>query len=153
MSKNTQGYKLDLAHQTLTMTATFAAAANVPNTDEYKIVRQFLRDFPNLKITYRTHETPKRYNNSNGTITKRNQFLGLTYKRMEKYMNALDDGQEYLAEYNKIRAAADAICASPYSVVAQWFMAQFPLYREKPLSYLTNTVPVLDYATFLEEVA
>ena len=149
MATKMKGYKLDLAHQTLTLTAAFADAANNPGTAEYKLVCQFQHDFPNLVIVNRTHTTPKRYNNKNGIVTQRNQFSGLNYKRMEKFMNALPEGKKFLDEYNKLKAVAD-ICPSPYAVIRRWFIAQFPKYREDPLFYVNNSVEVIDFAAFLE---
>ena len=70
MTKKTNGYKLDLANQTLTMTAAFEAAANDPNSDEYALVRQLLNDFPKLKLVRKTHKTPTRYKNSDGSFTR-----------------------------------------------------------------------------------
>ena len=154
MATKMKGYKLDLAHQTLTLTAAFADAANNPGTAEYKLVRQFQHDFPNLVIVNRTHTTPKRYNNKNGIVTQRNQFSGLNYERMEKFMNALPEGEKYLEEYNNLRAVAvPKLCRSPYTVVRRWFEAQFPKYRENPLFYVHNSVEVIDYAAFIDSAA
>lgn len=149
MSKKNAGYKLDLAHQTLTLTAAFADAANNPASDEYNLVRQFQHDFPNLKIVNRTHATPKRYNNKNGTITYHNQFNGLTYKKMEKFMGALPDGEKYLNEYNALRSVV-LLSPSGYASVRRWFAAQFPKYRENPLFYVKNSVEVIDYAAYVD---
>ena len=157
MSKKNAGYKLDLAHQTLTLTAAFADAANNPASDEYNLVRQFQHDFPNLKIVYRTHATPTSYNGKmNGD--KRTPYYptkNLSYERMEKFMDAFDGGQKYRNEYDKLRKAAEAMCLAPYMPVARWFMAQFPEFRKDPLYYTKpeHLPDVIDYATFLEKVA
>jgi hypothetical protein len=149
MAKKNMGYKLDLAHQTLTMTASFVEAANDPESEEYQLVQRLRSDFPNLKVENRTHASPKHYKNSNGTVTTRNQFNKLTYERMEKFMNALDDGQKYLDEYRKLREKAAAMCVAPYAPVARWFMAQFPKYWENPLFYLdTEKLPNHNHSVF-----
>ena len=83
-------YKLDLANQTLTITAAFAEAANNPGSKEYRLVRQLQHDFPNLRIEHRTHASPKKYTNSNGRITTHNQYKKLTYGRMEQFMSVID---------------------------------------------------------------
>lgn len=152
MANAIRGYKLDLAHQTLTMTAAFAEKANNPGTAEYRLVRQFLHDFPNLKVENRTHASPKRYKNSNGTVTTRNQFNGLTYEKMEQFMNNLPEGKKYLDEYNALRAVV-VLSPSGYASVRRWFAAQFPKYRENPLFYVKNSVDVIDYAAFLNTAA
>ena len=149
MATKMKGYKLDLAHQTLTLTAAFADAANNPGTAEYKLVRQFQHDFPNLVIVNRTHATPKRYNNKNGIVTHRNQFSGLNYERMEKFMNALPEGEKYLNEYKALRSVV-VLSPSGYASVRRWFAAQFPKYRENPLFYVKNSVEVIDYAAYID---
>ncbi len=154
MATKMKGYKLDLAHQTLTLTAAFADAANNPGSAEYKLVRQFLHDFPNLEIVNRTRTSPTSYKGK-GQDGKRTSYYptkNLSYERMERFMNALDNSQKYLDEYHKLREKAEAICLSPYAPVAQWFMAQFPKFREEPLFYLdTEKLPdVISFSDYLE---
>ena len=151
MSKNTFGYKLDLAAQTLTLTAAFAEAANDPTSAEYELVQQFKNDFPRLIIKRQTHRKPKKYKNKNGTITKCNQFKNLTYERMERFMGALPNSAEYLEAYYALREKAEAMCPSPYSAVSQWFMKQFPKFRTNPLFYIENEAEIIDFADILEK--
>lgn len=150
--KNNLGYKLDLAAkpQTLTLSAKFAEAANNPDSDEYKLVRQFQHDFPGLTIERRTHKTPTRYKNSDGSVTYCQKNKKLTYKRMERFMSALPNGADYLSAYWNLREKAEAMCASPYSAVIAWFRAQFPEYRKNPLHYLDNQPEVIPFADILE---
>ena len=65
MKKN--AYVIDFSAQTLTLTAAFVDAANNPESDEYALLCQFQRDFPNLRIVRKTHKTPMRYRNSDGS--------------------------------------------------------------------------------------
>lgn len=144
------GYNLDFATQTLTLSAKFADAANNPGSKEYRLVRQFQHDFPNLTVIRKTHATPTRYHNSDGSITACQKNKKLTYERMERFMNALPDGAEYLAAYWELREKADDMCASPYSAVSAWFMKQFPQFRSNPLFYLDNKPKVIPYSAILE---
>ena len=66
-------------------------------------------------------------------------------------MNALPDGAEYLTAYCKLREKADAMCASPYSAVSDWFMRQFPQFRSNPLFYLDNSPKVIDFSSVLSK--
>ena len=145
-----RGYKLDFATNTLTVSASFADAMNDPNSKEYQLVCQFKHDFPHLRIERKTHATPSRYKNSDGSITKRNQRNGLTYERMERYMSALPNGADYLGAYFELREKAEAMCASPYAVVSAWFMRQFPKFRKNPLFYLNNQPSIIDFADVVE---
>ncbi len=151
MKKNS--YYFNVVENTLTLTADFADALNNPNSDEYKLLRQFQCDFPNLRIVRKTRSTPTRYHNSDGSITAYNKNKRLTYKRMEQFMGALPDGKKYLDEYNKLCKTAKEMCLAPYAPVARWFMAQFPNFRDDPLFYVDNPVEVIDYAAFLKKTA
>ena len=148
MKKN--AYVIDFAKQTLTLTAAFVDAANNPENEEYALLCQFQRDFPNLRIVRKKHKTPTRYRNSDGSTTARNKHNNLTYERMERFMNALPDGAEYLTAYCELREKADAMCASPYSAVSDWFMRQFPQFRSNPLFYLDNKPKVIPISAIIE---
>jgi len=148
-----KGYKLDIPSQTLTLTAAFCKAMNNPNSAEYKLYRHFLRDFPNLTVIQKTHSTPAKYRNSNGTETKRNQFRGLSDKRMDTFVAMLpdtDNGRIIRDNYHSLKEKAKTICLSPSAAVRKWFVNQFPKYKENPLYYLKNDVTPLDISTFLE---
>lgn len=149
MKKN--AYVIDFAAQTLTLTAAFADAANNPESEEYALLCQVQRDFPNLRIVRKTHATPTHYRNSDGTTTARNKHDGLTYERMERFVKALPNGEVYVDAYNNVRKKAEAMCASPYAAVSGWFMEQFPDYRKAPLNYLRNQPKVIDFSTILAE--
>lgn len=139
MKKNS--YKLDITKQTLTLSASFAAAMNDPTSEEYKLVRQFQHDFPSIVIVRKTHKSP----------AKPNKHSGLTFERMERFMSALPDGVDYLEAYFDLREKAEAMCASPYAVVSAWFMRQFPKFRTNPLFYIDNAPAIIDFSAVLEK--
>ena len=145
-----RAFVLDVVNNTLTLSADFVDAMNDPTNAEYQLVCQFQHDFPNLRVVRKTHATPTRYRNSDGTTTARNKHNNLTYERMERFMNALPDGAEYLAAYRELRDKADAMCASPYSAVSDWFMRQFPQFRKNPLFYLDNKPKVIPISAIIE---
>ena len=145
-----RAYVLDVVNNTLTLSADFVDAMNDPTNAEYQLVCQFQHDFPNLRVVRKTHATPTRYRNSDGSTTARNKHNNLTYERMERFMNALPDGAEYLAAYRELRGKAEDMCASPYAAVSAWFMKQFPQFRSNPLFYLDNKPKVIPYSTILE---
>lgn len=143
-------YSFSVVSQTLIMSAAFEKAM-IENREsvENKLYMRLREDFPNLIVKRATHATPKHYNNSDGTKTTRNKHNDLTYKRMERFLNALPNGAEYLEAYKKNRSIAEAICASPYSAVSAWFMKQFPEFRSNPLFYLDNSPKIIDFSTVL----
>ena len=146
-------YKFDITKQTLTISASFAEAMNDPTSEEYQLVRQFKHDFPRLTIVRKTHKTPTRYHNSDGSITTHNKHNGLTYERMERFILALSpkDDTDYLEAFYTVRKMAEAMCASPYAVVSEWFMKQFPMYRTNPLFYIDHQPDIIDFSAVLEK--
>ena len=150
MTKKTAGYKLDLATQTLTLTSAFADATNDPTSDEYKLVRTLLADFPQLSIVKKTHTSPKYYKNKDGSKTKNNQFKNLTYENIEAFMALLPNSEKYLKEYNRIKACAEVMSNSTYAVVRKWFAKQFPDYKTNPVFYLDNPPEITDFQVLLE---
>ena len=144
-------YSFSVVSQTLTMSAAFEKAM-IENreSEENKLYMRLREDFPNLIVKRATHATPTLYRNSDGTKTARNKHNNLTYERMERFMNALPDGAEYLAAYRELRGKAEDMCASPYAAVSAWFMKQFPQFRSNPLFYLDNKPKVIPISAIIE---
>ena len=139
-----KNYRFDFSTKTLYITKDFADKANNPISKEYELLLKFQKDFPQMKVENRTHKTPTRYRNSNGAITSRNQFKGLSYDRMEHFINALPRSEEYVREYLFVKDIGG------YATAAKWFMEQFPNYRNNPLVYLYDEVDVVPAASVIE---
>ena len=144
-------FVFDVISQTLTITAKFAKMMNDPQSDEYKLVQQFRKDFPNLTIAKKTHKSATHYTTKSGEKFYCNQFKNLTYDRMEKFIKALPKSESYLREYTFVKDFASAIQTSGYTLVRKWFVAQFPEFRKNPLFYLSHSPELVSGATFLEE--
>jgi hypothetical protein len=144
-------FVFDVISQTLTITAKFAKMMNDPQSDEYKLVQQFRKDFPNLTIAKKTHKSATHYTTKSGEKFNCNQFKNLTYDRMEKFIKALPKSESYLREYTFVKDFASAIQTNGYTLVRKWFVAQFPEFRKNPLFYLSHSPELVSGATFLEE--
>lgn len=144
-------FVFDVISQTLTITAKFAKMMNDPQSDEYKLVQQFRKDFPNLTIAKKTHKSATSYTTKSGEKFNCNQFKNLTYDRMEKFISALPKNEGYLREYLFVKNFASAIQHNGYALVRKWFVAQFPEFRKNPLFYLYNTPELVSGFAFLEE--
>jgi hypothetical protein len=144
-------FVFDVISQTLTITAKFAKMMNDPQSDEYKLVQQFRKDFPNLTIAKKTHKSATHYTTKSGEKFNCNQFKNLTYDRMEKFIKALSKSESYLREYTFVKDFASAIQTNGYTLVRKWFVAQFPEFRKNPLFYLSHSPELVSGATFLEE--
>ncbi len=55
----------------------------------------------------------------------------LNYKKMEKYISCVEDSEAYLAEFEAVKAAAQATKSS-YAVVWKWFKQKFPNFNGVP---------------------
>ena len=144
-------YKFDVVSQTLTVTAKFAKMMNDPQSDEYKLVQQFRKDFPNLTIAKKTHKSATHYTTKSGEKFNCNQFKNLTYDRMEKFISALPQNVEYMSEYTVVKNFATSVKGNGYPLVREWFMTQFPEFRKNPLFYLNNTPQIVKASTFMAE--
>jgi hypothetical protein len=144
-------FSLDVVSMTLTITAKFGKMMNDPQSDEYKLVQQFRKDFPNLTIAKKTHKSATHYTTKSGEKFNCNQFKNLTYDRMEKFISALPKNEGYLREYLFVKNFASAIQHNGYALVRKWFVAQFPEFRKNPLFYLYNTPELVSGFAFLEE--
>ena len=144
-------FVFDVISQTLTITAKFAKMMNDPQSDEYKLVQQFRKDFPNLTIAKKTHKSATNYTTKSGEKFNCNQFKNLTYDRMEKFISALPQSEGYLREYTFVKDFASAIQHNGYTLVRKWFVAQFPEFRKNPLFYLNHSPALVSGAAFLDQ--
>ena len=144
-----ENYKFDAISRTLVMSAGFARAVCDTRSKEYKLFVRMQNEIPGLNVVRKTHASPSSYKGQNGKKTSYYPTKGLSFKKMEQFMNALPEGQKFLDEYNALKGVC-VLCPSSYAVVRRWFEAQFPKYRENPLFYVRNSVDVIDYADFLK---
>ena len=144
-------FSFDVISQTLTITAQFAKMMNDPESDEYKLVMRFQKDFPNLTITKKTHKSATHCTTKSGEKFNCNQFKNLTYDRMEKFISALPKSESYLREYSFVKDFASAIQTNGYTLVRKWFVAQFPEFRKNPLFYLSHSPELVSGFQFLDE--
>ena len=119
--KSAVGYKIDFTTNTLTMNYKFHAASQEYGTDENKLVKKILRDFPSLTIAVKAGREVKTPNKN-----KR-----LTYANMKKHIAAYENSDELLDVFETVKALSKT-AASPYKFVSDWFVAQFPDYNKAP---------------------
>ena len=115
------GYKINFAANTITITADFEAKANDPNTEQYRLLKQIQADYPAMKISRKTHRSPKTCNPSKG----------LTYANMKRYIMVYENAAELLKQFENVKVQA-ALQPNSYDYVKRWFVAQFPSYRNLP---------------------
>ena len=133
-----KGYKLSLTAKTLTITKAFEEAWIDPESEEYKLYQRLMQEIPGLQVQRKTHATPKKYTTKQGETFTSNPFNKLTYKNMERFINALPNSGEYLEQFNFAKDHAGDFNLTAYKLVREWFVQQFPEYRKNPLFYLKN---------------
>ena len=146
-----KGYIVDFVRKTITITAEFEKAMRNPEAEAYKTIQKLCADFPNMRIVRRTHRTPARYTSKQGDVSACNPYKNLTYEKMEQFISALPNSTEYRRQYDFLKTYASGIQTNGYSIVRNWFVAQFPLYRKEPLFYLTGEHTILSAADFLKK--
>ena len=65
-------------------------------------------------------------------------------------MSSLSKSDEYMTEYIFLKDYAGKIQTNKYKLVRQWFVAQFPEFRNNPLTYFHNEPEVLNAKEFAE---
>ena len=85
---NVTGYSYDITTNTLTVTADFAKKASQLNTPEYRIVKQYRAEFPDIAIQRKT--------NSASHSSK-----GIKYADMERYMKMCRTADRWLLDTDR----------------------------------------------------
>ena len=108
-------YAIDFTTNTVTVTKKFLEAAQMSGTPEFNTMMQ-IRE---MGMTIITKAPAKKKN------TK------LTYDKMQKYINLLDEAEKYQAEFERVQIESLAYDAS-YAYVLKWFKKTFPSYGKQP---------------------
>ena len=95
----------------------FEKNARVFGTPEFKLWREYLREFPNAKmITKSIKKNPDKRTNKN-----------LKYENMRQFIKEQDNAEELLQEFEK-EIRMSKIQSNPYKAVLAWFLQKFENY-------------------------
>lgn len=98
------------------MSREFAKYAEQVGSDEYNLLQQTRRDYPNFRVVRKQIAKKK----------DKESYKGLTYEYMENYIKLHDDKEEtIMKEYKEMRLLA-ACHSIRYPVIKKWFFKQFP---------------------------
>ena len=112
------GYKIMFGDNNVIMNYKFAAAAAKYGTPENMLLRNIRNDFPGMTevvVSGREQTTPR-------------PNYRLTYENMEKYIKACSGSEEFLKEFETVKAQSKA-ATSPYKYVCDWFTTKFSDYK------------------------
>ena len=135
------------------MTKAFEEAVISGEGEEYKLYTRLMKEYPGITVIRKTHKSPTVYNNKKGPKTYCNQFKNLTYKNMERFIEAIPNHEPFLKEFKFLEKKASKLQTNGYKVVREWFVAQFPEYRNNPAFYLYHTPNVINAAELFKDVA
>ena len=116
---------ISVRSRSLVLSKSFATKAAIFGTDEYKMLQEARRDYPDYKVTVGKTKATK-------TDKEQDIFKGLNYDYMEKYIEAHDDEEKsIMAEYLDLRgksAEAKELQAGSASFleIRSWFLNTFP---------------------------
>ena len=130
-----KGYEIDFTTNTLYMNFKFAEASTEYGTPEYKLLQNIRKDLPSIKIEKRAGRNAKTCN-----ANKR-----LTYANMESYIKIQDNADELMAAYMIAREESKSQ-NSPYAFVRNWFVNQFPNYKECKILKDDKIIPFAEAA-------
>ena len=99
------------------VTKVFATPARIFGTPEYKLWKEYRKDFPEAQMVTKTIKK---------NATKRT-YKNLTYANMERFLKSQDNADQLLKEF-KVKKEAAAIQQNPYRAVLAWFLQTFPDY-------------------------
>ena len=105
---------------TAQVTKAFEKKACIFGTEEFKLWREYKKEFPNAKMT--TKDIKKNPNKQ--TSTK-----NMTYEHMAIYIRQQDGAQELMLEFKK-QVALSKVQTNPYRCVLAWFIRKFENYDD-----------------------
>lgn len=92
----------------------FAKKAVIFGTEEYKLWREYKKDFPEAKMATKSiKRNPNKKTNRN-----------LTYENMVKFIEVQDNSEELMKEFKRQQKLAQ-IAPSPYHAIVAWFRKKF----------------------------
>lgn len=111
-------------NRTIELTKKFAADSSRFGTDEYRMLQEARRDYPNYKVVVVSRKNSK------------SNFDGLTLEYMELYIQKHDDEEHSIMSNFNILLARDeeskaaGLSAAPYLKVKSWFLNQYPVFTD-----------------------
>ena len=112
----------NLMKKTIEMTKAEAKAAGKIDTEEFKMLRQYMEMYPGYEIQIKA------------PAKRKNEFRGLDYDYMRNYIQKHDDADgTIMAKFNDLIAqdkegkeGFERAKAANYAQVKKWFLAKFP---------------------------
>ena len=116
--------KIDRSNRMIIINSSFARKADLFNTQEYAMLQECKRDYPDFKVMTRRIKTNP----------EKESYKGLTYSFMEAYIMSHDRNPQ-VALYEFAEMKLQAQCHSRrYPIVKKWFLNKYPEIAEFGIS-------------------
>ena len=117
--------KINTKNRTIEMNNTFAKAASIFGSDEYKDLQNARRDYPNYRVV-----TLKQKGSG------KTEFAKLSFNYMDKYVKDHANSDDLKAEYRSLRGldenwdSDENTIAVDYQIVKDWFLNTFSEFEQ-----------------------
>ena len=101
--------KVLFATRTIEVTKKFSKKAAIFGTQEYRMVQEVLKDFPDFEVVVKA--TP---------VRRQNYMKGLTYDYMASHIARVDTDGSIMRDFEILRQGCS------YFQIKNWFMTKFP---------------------------
>lgn len=132
---------INLKDRTIEMTKAFATAAGRFGTEEYRILQEARRDYPNYRVTVKKSKKSS------------DSLKGLNYKYIKNYIVAhpktLDDGMTTLEALTILRGVDSegnripGLDYASYGEIKAWFLEQYPEIKNQRDQHRKNINSIL----------
>ena len=110
---------INAKNRTIELSNTFAKAASLFGSEEYRQLQEARRDYPNYRvITVKQKGTGKA------------EFAKLSFDFMDKYIANHDVSDDLKAEYRSLRGLDENGVAVDFQIVKDWFLNNFPEFEK-----------------------
>ena len=113
------GYTIDHANKTITLTKAYAKMAYTPGTDEFRELSAILNAYPYLTVAMRKANPKKNKEKHNG----------LTVERMTFIVKEFVKDEAAIAEFENVKKFYKGVDGY-YGKVKAWFLNKYPNYQE-----------------------
>ena len=110
---------INAKNRTIELSNTFAKAASLFGSEEYRQLQEARRDYPNYRvITVKQKGTGKA------------EFAKLSFDFMDKYIANHDVSDDLKVEYRSLRGLDENGVAVDFQIVKDWFLNNFPEFEK-----------------------